>query len=109
MNQLLIIEAVKGATYLVGKYMDGKKTKTGAVIAVAGAGVGALTVAGVSVTPEMVENGIVTLLGLFELSLTEESKPLVGVLVGGIMTTIGTVLSLYGYEKKGKFVVKGDK
>ena len=87
--------------------MDSKKTKTGVVAVATGAGLSALTVFGVAVTPEMVHSGLVSLLGAFNLHIVEEANTQVGVLFGSLVSIVGCIIALYGYQKKGEFVKKG--
>ena len=88
-----IVGLVKDATYLIGKFMDGKKTKTGAAAVAAGAGLSALTVFGVTVTPEMIQNGLTSLLGVFNLNLVNEADNMVGVLFGNLVSVVGAILA----------------
>jgi hypothetical protein len=104
MNILPLVGPVIG---LIKKFMDGRKTKTGVALAVAGGAVGTLSVLGVDVTPIMVANGMQQLLALFDIALQEEAAGSVGVLFGALMTVVGNMYSLYGYHRKGKLATKG--
>jgi hypothetical protein len=106
LNPLIIFELIQGVVTLISKFMDGKKTKAGVGLVVAGANVSAVSLWGVDIAPEQVLGVIKQLLGLFGYQLNGDADATAQSLLGNVLTLVGSALAMYGYYRKGEMVTK---
>jgi hypothetical protein len=106
LNPLIVFGLIQGLVTLVSKFMDGRKTKTGVAVALAGGALPVLSVFGVDVTPEGITSVVTQVLALFQLSLVTDAQTAAQSVFGGLLSAIGSGIALYGYYKKGQLVVK---
>ena len=106
MNPLVVFGLIQGLVTLVSKFMDGKKTKAGVGLVVAGAGVSAVSLWGVDVAPEQVLGVIKQVISLFGYHLNGDADATAQSLLGNLLTLVGSGIAMYGYVRKGQLVEK---
>lgn len=106
MNPIIVFGLIQGLVTLVSKFMDGKKTKAGVGMVVAGSAVSAVSLWGVDVTPDQIVYGLQQVLALFGYQMAGDVEAAAQMLFGNLLSAIGAGLALYGYQRKGQLVSK---
>jgi len=97
---------LKAIIDFASKVMDGKKTKAGVAIALAGGSLPSLALFGVDITPDAVINAVNQILGLFGYHIVGDVQQVAQTFLGNVLTLVGSGIALYGYARKGELIAK---